>query len=163
MTFKDFFKSKTISESLNTDALSTEILSFLEHLSVYQSNHYGNYDSGQLYACWNALPKDMKKQCTPSRNKYANMFRGDDDFNIKPVMSFTWNRDAAIAGSNALFYGANKYSFKDDIKGFVGALDIAKLPEYFGKRLWAKILDQFEIGDDENEILVFGATANQRR
>jgi hypothetical protein len=130
---------------------------FFEELSEYQSNHYGAYDSQPLRDEYFKLPEDFRKVMSISRYKYGNCFRGDDDKNEKPVSSFVYHENPEIAKRNALFYGHYAFSLKSDVKSFSGIMstDFNKYSKYFGKKLTYKILDEYSIGDSENEVLIF--------
>lgn len=153
MNFKEFY---TLKESISPLDLSENILNFLGELSSYQSNHYGSYDSSSLYNAYSKLSDNFKKENSANRNKLKNAFRGDDGSNTKPVMSFTTHQNAEISKSNASFYGTNVRSLKQHLKSYENSLDVSLLQKYFGTVLWNKITDYYSIGDDENEILIFG-------
>ena len=153
MNFKNYFILK---ESISPLDLSENLLNFLGELSAYQSNHYGSYDSKDLYNLYNTLNKEFKKECTPNRNKLKNAFRGSDAKDIKPVLSFTTHSSNEISRKNANLYGSQIYSLKDHLISYENALDLSLLKSYFGAVLWNKLTNIYSIGDDENEILIFG-------
>jgi len=136
-----------------------EYHAFFAELSHYQSNHYGSYDTTNLMKSYIGLPPEFKKCMRPNKLQLDNAYRGDDGINIKPVMSFVWNVDAKKAKNNASFYGSKVISLRNNIKSYSGALDTDwnKFIKFFGKKQWHKIADHYAIGDDENELLIFGA------
>jgi hypothetical protein len=153
MNFKNYYYLK---ESISPLDLSETLLNFLGELSYYQSNHYGSYDSKDLYNLYNQLNKEFKKECTPNRNKLKNAYRGSDSKDFKPVLSFTTHSDNEISKKNANIYGSQIFSLKDHLISYENALDVSLLKSYFGSVLWNKITNIYSIGDDENEILIFG-------
>lgn len=153
MTFEKLYS--LITESISPLDLSEDILIFLGELSSYQSNHYGTYNVSGLYTAYSKLNSNFKKKLTPSRKKLNNSFRGDDGIRSKAVMSFTYNSDQQKAKRNAAFYGKYVFPFSA-LNNYENVLDTSLLSKYFGSVLWNKITDIYAIGDDENEILVFG-------
>lgn len=145
-----------INESISPLDLSEDILIFLGELSSYQSNHYGSYNVSRLYNAYSKLNSNFKKSMIPSRKKLKNSFRGDDGIRSKSVISFTYNSDHYKAKKNASFYGKYVLPFSA-LENYDGLLDTSLLSKYFGSVLWNKITNIYEIGDDENEILVFGS------
>lgn len=153
LSFKNYL---LIKESISPFDLSENLLNFLGELSFYQSNHYGLYDSTTLYNAYNKCSKEFKKECTPNRNKIKNSFRGSDSKETKSVLSFSTHSNYQTAKNNAGFYGNNVYSLKEHLQSYENALDLSLLKNYFGTVLWNKITNIYSIGDDENEILIFG-------
>jgi hypothetical protein len=72
------------------------------------------------------------------------------------VLSFTTHSDSEISKKNANLYGSQIFSLKENLISYENALDLSLLKSYFGSVLWNKITNIYSIGDDENEILIFG-------
>jgi hypothetical protein len=130
---------------------------FFEELSEYQSNHYGAYEYQFLRDEYFKLPEDFRKMMSVPKSRHGNCFRGDDGKNEKLVSSFVYHENPETAKRNAHFYGHYVYSLSRDVRSFSATMliDFNKLVKYFGKKLTYKIFDDYNIGDTENEILVF--------
>lgn len=131
---------------------------FFIALASYQSNHYGLYNSMELFKEYMKLPEDFKKFMTIPKSQYKNCFRGDDGKTEKPVSSFVYNKDPDVAKSNASNYGRYVFSLIGDGKSLISTMttDFNKFKKFFGIKQWNRIVDDYGIGDDENEVLVFG-------
>lgn len=151
----DSFINTIVVESNLSNQLPKPFLDFFHELALYQSNHYGSYHSQPLYNAYTNLPNDFKLKTQPQKSQLLNIFRGDDGYNAKPVLSFTYNKSQSIAKNNASRYGKYIISL-NNLKHYDGLLDTNKLVNYFGKKLWNQITNNYPIGDDENEILAFG-------
>jgi hypothetical protein len=130
---------------------------FFIELSLYQSNHFGNYNNSNLKSAYDKLPESFKKYMDIPKSHYIFCFRGDDGKNEKPVTSFVYNKDIERSKRTASFYGRYVFSLKSDVKSLSGTcyINTERLDKYFGKKNSNKIFDSYDIGDDENEVLVF--------
>jgi hypothetical protein len=153
---------RRLMEAYNKDV--SNFHNFFNELSDYQSNHYGTYDSSRLRDEYLKLPEDFKRMMRLPKSQYKNCYRGDDGKNEKPVLSFVWKPDAEKARQSALFWGHYAFSLLEDIKNSSDVIMIGfdRLSKYFGKKITYRITDEYGIGDDENEVLVFDAVFRER-
>jgi len=135
----------------------TKFHRFFQELARYQSNHYGTYNSSVLRDEYLKLPEDFRKMMRLPKSQYKNCFRGDDGKTQKAVSSFVCNPNVEKARRNASFYGVNVFSLLKDVYSLSDTMvvDFKRLAKYFGKKIAYKIMDEYGIGDDENEVLVF--------
>jgi len=137
---------------------------FFEELAQYQSNHYGVYDSSRLRDEYLKLPEDFKRIMRLPKSRYKNCYRGDDGRNEKPVLSFVYHEDPETAKSNASFYGRQIISLRVDIKSLLDTMYFSfdRIARYFGQKISWKIMDEYGLGDGENEVLVFDVVFRKR-
>lgn len=136
--FKDLLKSEH----------GNNIKKFLEAISLYQGNApYSPYKS-TLYEAWIKLPVELKENISAKPATLKKMWRGDDGKSKEPAISWTTNK------SLAKFYGTFVYHFPKTIESYEGTLDTSRL----AKLLPNEIMRQIDIGNDEDEIIVFKPT-----
>jgi len=165
MRFQEFFnifleedlKNNTLAESIQFFDPRIYHKFFIE-LADYQSNHYGSYNTSRLLQEYIKLPEDFKKFMAIPKTKYKNCFRGDDSRNEKPVSSFVYDNNPETAKKNASLYGRYIFSLSRDGKSLISTMttDFQKFEKFFGKKQWYRAVEDYGIGDDENEILAFG-------
>ena len=132
------------------------IMLFLNELSSYQSNHYGNYDDVELYKFYFNLPDIIKLRSRPKKEELNQIYRGDSGKNEKAILSFAIGK---YAKENVKLFG-NVILSLSDLKSYEGIMDLTKLrtalEKTYGIKKTRALTTFFEYGDDENEVLVFG-------
>ena len=118
------------------------IIKFLEELSTYQSNHYGYYDRTKLVETYDRLPDSIKKYLLPNPKLLQNLWRGCDGLSELRAISFTPNKGVAH------IFGVYVIPFQE-LKSYGGLIDTEK-----SRKLADRLKCEFEIGDDEGEVIV---------
>lgn len=147
---------RSISSLILIKDIPKSVMMFLNELSDYQSNHYGNYDDDVLYNLYFSLPDIIKKRSFPKKQELNQIYRGDSERHSKNILSFAIGQ---YAKENAKYWGENVYPLSD-LKSYKGILDLTKLrnalEKTYGIKKASALTSFFEFGDDENEVLVFG-------
>jgi hypothetical protein len=125
--------------------LDKEILTikkFLYYYELYQSNHYGDFDYDKFYDIYMKLPDNFKKTINYTGSK--KLYRGQETKDIpnRKILSFT------KSNKYASFIGRIIISTKD-INFNYTTVDSEKIYKFIEKNKLP-----FEIGDDEDEVLI---------
>lgn len=117
---------------------------FLEEMADYQSNHYDTYNRSLLVEAYNNLPDNIKAFI--STNRIGGLYRGCDGAGNpeKPAISFTKEEKFAR------FFGTFAVP-SSEIQLYLAAIRSDRV-----SLLSHKIKSQYEIGDDEGEIIILG-------
>jgi len=129
-----------------------EIVNFMMALYIYQSS-YLYVDPNKIYALYMKLSPEIKKRYTPNERQLQNARRGDDAVQHKKALSFMVGDNVEKVESEiTTLFGAYIFAI-EDLKSYDG---IFSTPELHNDEKYADLIQYLNLGDDENEIIVFG-------
>jgi hypothetical protein len=147
---------RSIKDLVSIKDIPKSVMLFLNELSEYQSNHYGNYNDTELYKFYFNLPDIIKLRSSPKKEELNQIYRGDSGKNEKAILSFAAGK---YSKENVKLFG-NIILSLSDLKSYKGIIDLTKLrtalEKTYGIKKTKALTTFFEYGDDENEVLVFG-------
>lgn len=129
-----------------------DIVNFAMGLYIYQSS-YMEISPERMYKLYMRLTPKQKKKYTPDPETLQTTRRGDDSVKQKKAISFASHSNPEIAMSNAKFFGGLVFAI-EDLESYDGAFSTEL---FVNDPSLSDMVDFLNIGDDENEIIVFGA------
>lgn len=120
------------------------IRAFCLALTIYQGANVKH----RIRAAFDALPQDLKDAIKPSKRRLNSLYRGDDGKSDEPAISWTGSL------SYARWFGYYVYPF-EAVKSFEAAIDTNKLVKLISG---ITALQEYGIGDDEDEVILMGVT-----
>ena len=114
---------------------------FCDQIVLYQSHNH----KYKLRAAYEALPQEFKDAIQPGPRRLAKLYRGDDGKSDEPAISWTGSL------SYAKWFGHYVYPIKA-VESFEAAIDSEKLVKLVSNTR----LDDWGIGDDEDEVILMG-------
>ena len=129
-----------------------EIVNFMIALYIYQSSHL-YVDPNKIYALYMKLSPEIKKIYTPNEQQLQNARRGDDGVQHKKALSFMVGDNVEkIQNELKKTFGAYIFAI-EDLKSHDGIFSTLELSNDEAHK---DLIHYLNIGDDENEIIVFG-------
>ena len=126
---------------------------FLYLYEHHQMNHYGSFDYNKFYHVYYMLPQDFRNMI-----KYTNrkiLYRGQEIGNKvekQNIATFTTSKSIAEFMGDEIITNKN-YTYSNSI-------DSEKLVKFISNRK-NKELNEYQIGDDEGEVLLLKAKINE--
>jgi hypothetical protein len=117
------------------------IRAFLSAVERYQHHSEGNRE--RMRSAWRTLPEDFRRAIAATPALTKRLWRGDEGRSTAAACSWSSSRSAAS------LFGRYVFPFSD-LSAFEGTIDTAKM----GALTRIRELREFDIGDDEGEVIV---------
>jgi hypothetical protein len=132
---------RTLKSFLEDPAQKAILEHFCYCVMLYQEHNH----KYKLRPAYDALPQEFKEAIKPGPRRIAKLYRGDDGKSDEPAISWTGSL------SYAKWFGHYVYPFKA-VASFEAAIDSEKLVKLVSNTT----LDEWGIGDDEDEVILMG-------